>query len=76
MVWPLRLEAETELFIFTVDGRVGVLPSIVEVDLLGDSRLMDLLRDRVDELMLGWLPRGLSRLRLVMGFLSENNALL
>ena len=43
-----------------MDGRVGVLPSIVEVDLLGDSRLMDLLRDRVDELMLGWLPRGLA----------------
>lgn len=74
----LRLVAECEFLMLTVLGLVAVRPSIVLVERRGDSRLVDLFRDRVEELILGWLPRGLPRaprLRFVIGFRSEKSEL-
>lgn len=71
----LRLVAECEFLMLTVLGLVGVRPSIALVDRRGESRLVDLFRDRVEELILGWLPRGLPRFRFVIGFRSEKREL-
>lgn len=71
----LRLVAECEFLMLTVLGLVGVRPSMAFVDRRGESRLVDLFRDRVEELILGWLPRGLPRFRFVIGFRSEKREL-
>lgn len=71
----LRLVAECEFLMLTVLGLVGVRPSMALVDRRGESRLVDLFRDRVEELILGWLPRGLPRFRFVIGFRSEKREL-